>query len=166
MKPRQKASAEKPTPNKQIDWNLGVKLIAALVGAATLAFGIYQYQTKPKRENEQELNSRKKDLYFKAMDSAAAFARATTQAEADEARKQFWQLYYGQLSAVENQEVKTAMQTFGGGVKSWEEFNDPTDFTPPSEFEYYPDGRDKPGVKLGELSYRLTQACKADLGIK
>jgi hypothetical protein len=104
----------------------------------------------------------KQDLYTKAMDSASAFANASTQAEADTVRKQFWEPYYGKLSAVENEEVKKAMQTFGGALKQWEEFNDPTDFTTPSEFEYVPEG-ETARVTFRDLSYRLTQACSRDL---
>jgi hypothetical protein len=58
--------------------------------------------------------------------------------------------------------VKKAMQTFGGALKQWEEFNDPTDFTTPSEFEYVPEG-ETARVTFRDLSYRLTQACSRDL---
>jgi hypothetical protein len=152
---------EKPA-GKPFNWDLTLKIAAAIVSVATLGFGVYQYVVKPKRDAADIQYKTKQDLYTKAMDSASAFANASTQAEADTARKQFWELYYGKLSAVENEEVKKAMQTFGGALKQWEEFNDPTDFTTPSEFEYVPEG-ETARVTFRDLSYRLTQACSRDL---
>jgi hypothetical protein len=153
---------EKPAAAKQFNWDLTLKIITAIVGLATLGFGIYQYVVKPKRDAADILYKTKQDLYTKAMDSASALANASTQAEADTARKQFWELYYGKLSAVENAEVKKAMQTFGGALKQWEEMNDPSDFTAPAEFEYVPEG-ETARVNFRDLSYRLTQACSRDL---
>jgi hypothetical protein len=169
MSPRKNKSKpdnkNKPA-NKRIDWDLTVKLLAVIVSAATLGFGVYQYVVKPRRAAEDAVFSRKQDLYNQAMTSAAAFANAATQAEADSARKQFWTLYDGQLSSVESKAVKEAMQNFGGALKSWEAFNDPSDFTRPVDFPYFPNGPDKPSVSFNQLSYRLTQVCREDLGIK
>ena len=152
----------KPAAAPKINWDLTLKILAAVISAATLGFGIYQYVVKPKRDAAEILYKAKQDLYNKAMESTAAFANASTQAEADTSKKQFWDLYYGKLSAVENAEVKQAMQTFGGAVKQWEEFNDPADFTAPADFEYVPEGETK-SVSFRDLSYRLTQACSRDM---
>ena len=152
----------KSAAGKLFNWDLTLKVVAAIVSAATLGFGIYQYVVKPKRDAADILYKTKQDLYTKAMDSASALANASTQADVDTARKQFWELYYGKLSAVENEEVKKAMQTFGGALKQWEETNDPSDFTPPAEFEYLPEG-ERARVTFRDLSYRLTQACSRDL---
>ena len=158
---------EKPVPNekptaKQFNWDLTLKVIAAIVSVATLGFGIYQYVVKPKRDAAETQYKTKQDLYNQAMQSTSAFARASTQAEAKAARDQFWDLYNGKLSAVENEEVKKAMQIFGGALKEWEQANDPSDFTAPAEFEYLPEG-EKERVSFSDLSYRLTQACSRDL---
>ncbi|HEX5890750.1 MAG TPA: hypothetical protein VFY61_18710 [Pyrinomonadaceae bacterium] len=153
--------SNKPAAAK-FNWDLTLKIAAAVISAATLCFGIYQYVVKPKRDAAETLYKSKQELYNKAMESTAAFANASTQTEADTARKHFWELYYGKLGAVENAEVKQAMQTFGGAVKQWEDFNDPSDFTAPADFEYVPEGETK-GVSFRDLSYRLTQACSRDL---
>jgi hypothetical protein len=152
----------KPATGKRINWDLTLKIVAAIISAATLGFGIYQYVVKPRRDAGESLYKAKQELYNKAMESTSAFANATTQADADTARKQFWELYYGKLSAVENEEVKKAMQTFGGALKQWEDFNDPSDFTKPAEFQYVPEGETH-SVGFTDLSYRLTQACSRDL---
>ena len=152
----------KPAAAPKFNWDLTLKIVAAVISAATLGFGIYQYVVKPKRDAAETLYKAKQDLYNKAMESTSAFANASTQAEADTARKQFWDLYYGKLSAVENAEVKQAMQTFGGGVKAWEEFNDPSDFTAPADFVYTPEGETE-SVSISRLAYKLTQACRRDL---
>lgn len=152
----------KSAAGKRINWDLTLKIVGAIVGIATLGFGMYQFVVKPKRDREVVIYNNKQELYNKAMESTSAFASASTQAEADQARKQFWELYYGKLSAFENQDVKQAMQTFGGALKQWEEFNDPSDFTKPAEFDYVPEGETK-SVSFRDLSYRLTQACSRDL---
>ena len=160
-----KDAKDNPAAGTRFNWDLALKLVAAIVSVATLGFGIYQYVGKQGRDKDDLLYKNKQELYTKAMDSASAFANASTQGDADTARKQFWELYYGKLSAVEDVKVKKAMQTFGGALKKWEEFNDPSDFTSPAEFEYVPDGETE-RVTFKDLSYRLTQACRADLGNK
>ena len=156
---------EDSAAKKQFNWDLTLKVIAAVVSVATLGFGIYQYVVKPRRDNAEKVRSQKVDLYNQAMAHAAAFANASTQAEADAAKKEFWQLYDGKLSAVESSEVKQAMQTFGGALRKWEEFNDPSDFTKPSEFDYVPNGETQ-SVNFSDLSFRLSRACAKDLEIQ
>lgn len=182
MKSKRKASKQEaptptptPTPTKTpFNWDLLLKVLATVLSAATLGFGIYQFVVKPrldtdaearraKQETNTEFRKQKQDLYTQAMDSAANFANASTQAAADAAKDQFFKLHDGKLSAVESPEVKLAMQIFGGGIRAWEGFNDPTDFTPPGEYEVTPPGEEK-AVSLRQLSYRLTQACRKDLG--
>jgi hypothetical protein len=161
MRNRRRAGNKNPTTSNGINWDLVVKFTGAIVAVATLAFGIVQYH----KRTELELQKRKVELYFQAMDSTSGFAMATTPAQADEARARFWRLYNGQLSAVESNNVKTAMEVFGGAVRSWEQYNQPpSDFSTPATFEYFPDGDDKPSVSLAQLSYRLTQICRAELG--
>lgn len=166
MKKKVRVTPPNESSDKRLNWDVLVKVAAVAVSAATLGFGVYQYVVKPRQEARADVYNRKKELYNQAMDSTSRFASATTQAEAEAARKQFWELYNGRLSVVENREVKEAMQAFGGGVKSWEEFNDPSDFTRPADFEYFPNGQDKDRVTFDQMSYRLTQACRADLETK
>jgi hypothetical protein len=166
MKKKEKAPPQVEPTDKRFNWDLVAKVAAVIISAATLGFGIYQFVVKPRQEARAKTYESKRELYNQAMDSTSRFAIATTQAEADVARKQFWELYNGRLSVVENQEVKVAMQAFGGGVKSWEEFNDPSDFTRPADYEYFPNGQDKNRVTFAQMSYGLTQACKRDLEIR
>jgi hypothetical protein len=166
MKNKRKISRENPpaaaTSSTPFNWDLTLKILAAVISVATLGFGVYQFAVKPRFEAEAERRRSKERLYNEAMKYAAAFANASTQDEADAARKEFWNLYIGQLSAVESPEVKEAMQTFGGGIKAWEGFNDPSDFTKPADYEYLPPGQ-KETISFAQMSYRLSQVCRADL---
>lgn len=153
------APATSATP---FNWDLTLKILATVISIATLGFGVYQFVVKPRLEADVESRRSKRELYNRAMASAAAFANASTQDEADAARKEFWKLYLGELSAVESPEVKEAMQTFGGGIKAWEGFNDPADFTKPADYEYLPPGQ-KEAISFGQMSYRLSQVCRSDL---
>jgi hypothetical protein len=163
MKKKPKSSEQKPpaATGTSLNWDMGIKILAVLLSAATLGFGIYQYVLKPRVDASAVERQRKRELYDQAMASAAAFANATTQDEANKARKDFWDLYYGKLSAVESKEVKKAMQDFGGAVKSWEGFNDPSDFTEPADYQYTPEGGKTTTIR--DMSYNLANVCRADL---
>ena len=149
------------------NWDLAFKIIGAVVAVGGLVFGIYQFQSqrdKGDSEKETMLRRQKVELYNKAAEVAASFPQASDPKEADEKKKQFWSLYYGQLSIVEDENVKNAMMRYGGALKAWEKLNSPpSDFFPPSEFTYYPDGSQS-GITFEQLSYELSQACKESLG--
>ena len=68
----------------------------------------------------------------------------------------------GELSIVEDENVKQAMKNFGGAVRQWEKYNSGgSDFSPPSIFEL----EDKQGnpQTFDQLAYELSQACRQSL---
>jgi hypothetical protein len=148
----------KPKPEKTTNWDLIFKIVTAAVAIAGVVFGIYQYN----QNRLQEQKKRQYEHYVKASNIASRFAIASSKQEAEEARKQFWEVYNGELSIVEDENVKLAMMKFGGAVKAWEKENTPTsDFSAPSIFEL----EDASGESLTfeQLSYQLSQACKNSL---
>lgn len=148
---------------KGTDWELTLKVIAALVAIAGFAFGLYQYYGQANKERNLLLQKQQFELYFKATEITSKFAQSSDPKETEQIRKQFWEVYYGQLSVVEDERVKDAMKRFGGAVKAWEKVNTPpADFFPPSEFVFYPNGNDS-GTTFEQLSYELSQAVKASL---
>ena len=102
-KKKKSPATDKSPPAKQLTLDTVLKVLGALVGVASLTFGIYQYRTRfrsdERRQQQERIASQyklKQDLYAKAMKSATDFAGASTAAEADTAKKDFWGLYWGQ----------------------------------------------------------------------
>ena len=165
MKPRQrkKTNGDKK-PESAINWDLVIKIVSALVAIAGTVFGVYQYYHHKDQERVLALRNRQLELYFKATNIASKFSQTSTPQDAEEVRKQFWEIYYGELSVVEDENVKQAMMNFGGALKAWERINaPPSDFFAPSEFVYYQDGVDRQGITFEQLAYHLTQACRESL---
>ena len=166
-----KTTSTEPAPSGSgISLDTVLKVVGSLVAVAGLAFGVYQYQQQKensaKQKEEQaaaERTQQRSQYYAKATNIAAGFAQASTKQEAEEKAKEFWALYYGELSIYEDENVKQAMQNFGGAIKQWEKYNaGGSDFSAPSMFEL----EDKEGKSqnFDQLAYELTQACRQSLG--
>ncbi len=156
---------QKVEPKNPINWDLIIKAIGALVAIFGVFFGIYQYNQSRIKDKQASIESKKKqqyEHYIKATNIASRFAQASTKQEADETRKQFWGIYNGELSIVEDENVKQAMMNFGGAVERWEKYNTPSsDFSPPSIFELE-DSKGEP-LTFSQLAYQLSQACRQSL---
>jgi hypothetical protein len=146
----------------------GVSTLILVTGAIV---GLLQYLDHSRLERVQrqkDLNTllykSQMDLYLNATDITAKFSQSTTSLEAETARKEFWQLYYGKLSIVENDKVKEAMIDFGRGVKIWEGVaNSPDSFIAPAKLVLpEPEFKDI-GRTFKDLSYSLSQRCRAHL---
>ena len=146
----------------------GVSTLILVTGAIV---GLLQYLDHSRLERVQrqkDLNTllykTQMDLYLDATDITAKFSQSSTSQEADTSRKEFWQLYYGKLSIVENDRVKEAMIDFGRAVKVWEGMtNSAGSFIAPSKL-VLPEAEFKDtGKTFRDLSYTLSQRCRAHL---
>jgi len=98
-----------------------LKWIGAVVALGGLALGVANYLATVRRDAEtRNLEARKQyltrqlDLYTDATRAAAKLATARPDsAEYLAARARFWELYWGELSMVENREVEAAMKRMG-----------------------------------------------------
>jgi hypothetical protein len=108
----------------------GTKIVTSIVAIATIIGGAVEYYTtyRHQREIEHQANVRESQkafldhqlsLYFEATSAASTIAtsKAGSQ-EREKAETRFWQLYWGELSAVENGEVESAMVDFGNVLKA------------------------------------------------
>jgi hypothetical protein len=158
-----KKTSPDPAPSGSgFSLDLVLKIVGSLVAVAGLVFGVYQYRQQKDDKVVSQKTEQKSQYYSKATSIAAGFAQASTKPEAEDKRKQFWELYYGELSIVEDENVKQAMQNFGGAVKQWEKYNTGgSDFSAPSIFEL----EDKNGnpQTFDQLAYELSQACRKSL---
>ena len=158
MKKSSKSKPVEAPPASGFNWDMLLKVVGALVAVAGVVFGAYQYSQR----KEETREARKYQHYIKATGVAAGFAQASTKQEAEEKRKQFWEIYYGELSVVEDDNVKQAMMNFGGAIKEWEKYNTgDSDFSPPSIFEL--DDKDGKPQTFDQLAYELSQACRESL---
>ena len=152
------ARTVEPSPSAGFNWDLLLKGVGALVAIAGVVFGVYQYNQR----KDETRDARKYQHYIKATSVAAGFAQASTKPEAEEKRKQFWEIYYGELSMVEDENVKKAMMNFGGAIKEWEKYNTGgSDFSAPTIFEL--DDKDGKPQTFDQLAYELSQACRQSL---
>jgi hypothetical protein len=98
-----------------------LKLVGVIVTLGGLGLGIANYLATIRRDVEtRNLEARKQyltrqlELYTEATRAAAKLA--TSQQDSPEfaaAQQRFWELYWGELSMVENAEVETAMKRMG-----------------------------------------------------
>ena len=98
-----------------------LKLVGAVVTLGGLALGVANYLATIRRDVEtRSLEARKQyltrqlELYTEATRAAAKLATSDQKSpEFVAAQHRFWELYWGELSMVENAEVETAMKRMG-----------------------------------------------------
>jgi hypothetical protein len=165
-----KAKTIDQIPSAGFNWDLMLKVVGTLVAVAGVVFGVYQYKQKQEETNNQiaqkkqeATEARKYQQYMKAAGIAAGFAQASTKQDAQEKRREFWEIYHGELSIVEDESVKKAMMNFGGAIREWEKYNSgDADFSAPSMFEL--EEKDGKPQTFDQLAYELSQACRQSLG--
>jgi hypothetical protein len=100
---------------KQKLWETRIKIIAAIGILAGAGWAVYSYNATAERELRKTFWDKQISLYFDATEAASTIA---TLPDDDPARKiatqRFWQLYFGPLRVVEDDEnVGKAMISFG-----------------------------------------------------
>jgi hypothetical protein len=87
-------------------------LIAAAGGVAAFLVGVYQYADKKRQSNIEPFLKEQLRLCMEASDAVARLAVEEND-KWDEARRDFWRLYFGILCVVEDREVARAMIAIG-----------------------------------------------------
>jgi hypothetical protein len=108
-----------------------VKIVSILIAVGTFLFGVVQYSTNQRQRQEDETKQARSEavqrklaaqrpylehqleLYIAASRSGATIASSDDEKAVRDARQRFWELYWGELSMVEDQEVESAMARFG-----------------------------------------------------
>jgi len=90
-------------------------LIAAAGAIVAFLFGVYQYADKKRQSNKETFLKEQLRL---CLEASNAVARLTVEEEEkwDEARRDFWRLYFGILCVVEDRHVAKAMITVGENI--------------------------------------------------
>lgn len=98
-----------------------LSMVTAFVAVAALFLSLQQYYDQQKRNDEAKEREFRKPfwekqitLYFEASTAAAKIATLPRDhKESKEAEERFWQLYWGPLVLVEDNDVKNAMIAYG-----------------------------------------------------
>lgn len=107
-----------------------------------------RYEEQKTKEFNSTIYKARLDLYIEATDAAAKFSYSTTSKEASEAAVNFWRIYDGKLSILENQDVVEAMIDYGKFLREWQKCR----LVPvPPVFR--------------ELTYLLSQSCRKSLAV-
>src|SRR5262245_46171795 len=119
---------------RKLSFDEWLKFLGLIGAIASFSWGVYQWRAKSTQELAQakvEVNrlaaSRKVEatkpflerqlkLYTEASQVAAAIATTGDNSERSKAAKRFWELYWGELALVENQDVEAAMVALGDGL--------------------------------------------------
>jgi len=113
---------ETASPHKatQLSFDGILKLLSVVGAVAAFFWGIWVWWDN----NEKSANTRRIEatqpflkaqlaLYTEATQTAAKIATSKDPVEVDTATKRFWELYWGELALVENDDVEAAMVAFG-----------------------------------------------------
>lgn len=105
-----------------------------------------RYEEQKTKEFNSTIYKARLDLYIEATDAAAKFSYSTTSKEASEAAVNFWRIYDGKLSILENQDVVEAMIDYGKFLREWQKCRP---VPVPTVFR--------------DLTYLLSQSCRKSL---
>jgi hypothetical protein len=88
-------------------------LVTWIGGIYAFSWGVYTYGDKKEQSNKEPFLKEQLRLCFRASELAATLATESDCKKWEEARKEFWQLYWGPLSIVEAPAVESAMVDLG-----------------------------------------------------
>lgn len=122
-----------------------IRTITAVVAVLSVVVAIIQYGLTKRSEFRKRFWEEQLGLYRRACSAAASIASAQYIADVENERKEFWKLFWGELSILEHANVKHAMENFGTQLRQVEA------------------GAAKPNT-LEQRSYKLARACRTSLG--
>ena len=90
-----------------------LKVIGAIAAIITAFFGIFQYGMSKRNEFRRRFWEEQLVVYRKACCVAGSLASSSSLNDVEKQRLEFWSLYWGEMSILENKAVKEAMMAFG-----------------------------------------------------
>jgi len=93
-----------------------LKIITALIAIIGLIFGIIRFVHIQEIEASKPFLEKKLEWCIEATETASSIANAKGSTETEE--KRFWELYWGVMGMVENEEITKAMIAFGKELKA------------------------------------------------
>lgn len=136
-------SAADGNSTKQLE--LALRVVTLLLAVFGALWGFYTYKDTKEKEFYTYYWNQKLSLFLETSEAASTMATTLDDAEFREARSKYWELFFGRLSLVEGDRVKTAMEKFAKEIPE----------TEPPEL---------PVKDLRQPAYRLTLELKKELG--
>lgn len=125
------------TESQHRKWDIIIKgIITPIIAVITVLFGIYQYTDSQQKSIEKEYQLKRLDRQEQAFEEKAALYKETRQilsflstndefesALFESKENWFWELYWGDLAAVESKEIESLMVRFGRQLNNLETVN-------------------------------------------
>jgi hypothetical protein len=176
--PAKPAQPAKSTFGLPARLELAIKIVGAVIALAGFAWGVYTYQVTATRQASKPFYDKQLELYFQTANAAATLATDPRPDHWHKARREFWQLYWGPLSMVEDvvpyspttrsqeepKTVEAAMILFGETLAAIEKTLSASDAPPDQELL---DSLKNPALWLAHRlrdSLRASWPVKGDLG--
>jgi hypothetical protein len=121
-----------------------LNLLTAAGACVVFIVGVLKYVDTRNKEFRQAFWQKQFDVFVRATRAAAKIAIAPDIESVKSERQEFWSLYWGELSILENEDVRKAMVAYGDRLKPIEGGNGNID-------------------DLKDLSYNLARACRESL---
>src|SRR5258707_15869590 len=118
-----------------------IKILPIIGAVIAFIVGVWKYIGTRNEEFRQKFWQKQFDVYVRATRAAAKIAIAPDIESVKSERDEFWVLYLGELSILENLDVKTAMINYGKELTTFE-------------------GGKRNIDALEDLSYELARACR------
>ncbi len=131
--------------DKPIELSTAVTVIGAI---AAFLFGVYQYADKKKQSNKEPFLKEQLRLCFEASNAVARLTIEPDKEKWEEARHDFWRLYYGVLCVVEDPDVEEVMFALGKRIPQPES-------SPPAVIPISDDAFRNSSIELAHAARRL-----------
>jgi hypothetical protein len=102
-------------------WDLLIKVTGVLSLILSGSVGVCQYRDAKEREFYAEFWNKRLATYETVSRVAAAISMAESLEDCSESRREFWELYFGPISLIEDESVKDAMVEFAELLEQAEE---------------------------------------------
>ena len=128
-------------------WELWVKSLTFAAAVFAGIWAVYTYKDTKQEEFYSTFWDKKLELFLQTSASASKMATTTSIEQFNQARTQYWELFFGPLSLVEGPCVKLAMEKFASQVPR----------------EPATESTELPQNSLRQPSYRLTRELQKEL---
>ena len=126
------------TEEQHRKWDIIIKaIVTPIIAVITVFVGIYQYTDGQKKSLEKEYELKKIERQEKILEEKTALYKETRQILSflstnedpgsdlyESKKKRFWELYWGDLAAVESPDIESLMVRFGNSLTELEKEKD------------------------------------------
>ena len=116
-------------------WDIAIKMLTIAAVMISVSWALYEHFDAEKQRINSVFWSKRLDLYLRTSEVTGRIANARSSDEVEQECAEFWQLYHGPMTVIEDESVKIQMERFAGVVRT---------FQGPSGTSRRVSGQDKP----------------------